>query len=311
MLSRKTGQTLRFCALALAVVGAGMARADWRDDVTVFRVGVMTGANAPYRLVQLEPFKQYLESRLSLPVEIVPAESYDMLIADQTAERVDYAIESATAYATAKTRCDCVKALAVPTRANGEPGFYALIVGRTDSEIGMLADAGGKRLAVAGEDSIAGRLLQLKAFEAEGIVAETYFSEIIEVAHPEAAVTALLAGEADLAVAWSSLSGNRAAGYSFGVLADLVAEGKLTMDQINIVWQSSLIPFGPHVIRSTLPGELQRLVSDALLAIARDDPVALDSVDRFAGRGFVAADPGLFAPIVALIAPTDGPSANP
>ena len=50
------------------------------------------------------------------------------------------------------------------------------------------------------------------------------------------ALTALLAGEADLAAAWSSLSGDEAAGYSFGSLTSLVAEGGLSMDQIRIVW---------------------------------------------------------------------------
>lgn len=296
--------------LAFAVLAAaGIARADWRDDITILRVGVMTGANAPYRLQQLQPFKDYLEARTALPVEIVPAENYNALMAEQTASRVDYAVESATAFVTAKVRCHCVEALAVPTRSGGEAGFFALLVARADSPIKTLADAKGARLALAGEDSVAGRLLQMKAFEAEGIVADDFFSEIVEVRDPEAAITALLADKADLAVAWSSLSGDRAAGYSFGVLADLVAEGGLAMDQIDIVWQSALIPFGPHAIRSDLPDGLKQLLSRALLDIASEDPVALDAVDRFGGRGFVAAGADLYAPIAALIAPASAKDA--
>ena len=86
----------RIGLLFLAVLmAAGVARADWRDDITVFRVGVMTGANAPYRLLQLQPFKEYLESRIALPVEIIPAENFETLIAAQTGGQVDHAIESA------------------------------------------------------------------------------------------------------------------------------------------------------------------------------------------------------------------------
>jgi phosphonate transport system substrate-binding protein len=298
--------------LALAVlVAAGVARGDWRDNITVLRVGVMTGANASYRLAQLQPFKDYLESRIALPVEIVPSADYNALIAAQTGSLVDYAIESATAFVTARARCDCVEALAVPTRSGGEPGFHALLVARADGPIKTLADAKGTRLALAGADSVAGRLLQMKAFEAEEIVADDFFSEIVDVSDPEAAITALLAGEADLAVAWSSLAGDRAAGYSFGVLADLVAEGGLAMDQIEIVWQSALIPFGPHAIRANLPGELKGLLSRALLDIAAENPVALDAVDRFGGRGFVAANAGLYAPVAALIAPSAAAGADP
>jgi phosphonate transport system substrate-binding protein len=304
MLSRETrlalvGGLLMFAILAVS----GIARADWRDDVTVLRVGVMTGANAPYRLVQLQPFKDYLEARTALPVEFVTAEDFNTLIAAQTGKQVDYAIESATAFVTAAALCECVEALAVPTRADGEAGFYALLVARADGPVKSLDDARGARLAIAQEDSVAGRLLQMRAFAEQGIVPDDYFSEIIEVQDPETAITALLAGEADLAVAWSSLSGNRAAGYSFGVLNDLVAEGGLAMDQIAIVWQSQLIPFGPHAVRSDLPADLKRLLSQALLAVASEDPAALDAVDRFAGRGFVAADADLYAPVAALIAP--------
>jgi phosphonate transport system substrate-binding protein len=311
MVSRDSPRIGGVGLLALAILAAaGVARADWRDDITVFRVGVMTGANAPYRLAQLQPFKNYLESRIALPVEIVPSADFNALIAAQTGLLVDYAIESATAFVTARARCDCVEALAVPTRSGGEAGFYALLVAAAAGPIKTLADAKGTRLALAAEDSVGGRLLQMQAFEAEEIDAGEFFSEVVDVHDPEAAITALLAGRADLAVAWSSLVGDRAAGYSFGVLADLVAEGGLAMDQIEIVWQSALIPFGPHVIRSNLPDELKQLLSRALLDIAATDPVALDAVDRFAGRGFVAADADLYAPVAALIAPPQAPPAN-
>ena len=101
-------------------------------------------------------------------------------------------------------------------------------------------------------------------------------------------------GEADLVVAWSSLTGDRSAGYSFGILNTLVAEGGLAMDQIRVVWQSPLIPFGPHAVRSDLPDDLKPLVAEALLAMASESPAALDAVDRFGGLGFVAADAALY-----------------
>lgn len=290
--------------MALAVlVSSSVAHAQWREDFQVFRVGVMTGANAPYRLAQLQPFKAYLESRLSLPVEIFPAESFDALIDGQAGGGIHYAIYSATAFVTAAVKCGCVEPLALPTRSGGEAGFHALLIARADGPIGSLDEAEDTRLAVAAEDSVAGRLLQMRGFEEEGIVPSEYFSEIIETRDPEMAISALLAGEADLAVAWSSLSGDRDAGYSFGALAQLVAEGGLSMDQIDIVWQSPLIPFGPHAIRSDLPDELKELLVRALLALAFEDPAALDAVDRFGGRGFVAADSGIYAPIEALITP--------
>lgn len=295
----------RIAGLALAIFAAPAAvHADWRNDIPVLRVGVMTGANAPYRIAQLKPFRAYLEARLAIPVEVMAVENFGTLIDAQSAARVHYAIYSATAFSTAAATCGCVEPLAVPTRAGGEAGFHALLVARADGPIRSLADARGTRLAVARADSVAGRLLQMKAMEKEEIEPDDYFARVIERDNPELAISALLAGEADIAVAWSSLAGDMSAGYSFGVLTGLVADGELSMDQIRIIWQSPLIPFGPHAVRSDLPDDLRQLILDALLAVASEDPAALDAVDRFAGQGFVAVDADFFAPIAALISPS-------
>jgi phosphonate transport system substrate-binding protein len=302
------GFVLKFLRFALAVFAAallftaGGASADWRDTFSVLRVGVVTGANAAYRKAQLEPFRLYLEARTALPVEIVPLPSYDALIEAQSSMRIHYGIYSATAFSTAAFACHCVEPLAVPTAAGGETGFHAILVARSDGPIRSLADAKDKRLALAGPDSVAGRLLPMKAFEAEGIVPAEHFSEILDKTDPEMALTALLDGEADLAAAWSSLAGDETAGYSFGSLAALVTDGRLSMDRIRIVWQSPLIPFGPHAVRTDMPEELKTLLADALTAMAGEDPAALDAVDRTGGGGFVSADASLFAPTDALIA---------
>lgn len=305
---RMGARRLRIIAgfLAALVSVSPLAHADWRDEIKVLRVGVMTGANASYRAAQLEPFKLYLESRLSVPVEIIPTQDYATLIDAQASSRVHYAILSAAAFAIAAGQCRCVEPIAVPMRESGETGFHAILVARTDGPIRALADAEGARLALAGVDSLAGRLLQLKALEEEGIDPSNFFAGIVDTENPEMAIDALLAGEADIAAAWSSLAGDASAGYSFGVLAMLVADGRLSMGRIRVVWQSPLIPFGPHVVRSDLPDELKALLSQSLMDIGVEDPRALDAIDRSGSRGFAAADIGLFAPLQALLAPSAG-----
>jgi phosphonate transport system substrate-binding protein len=292
--------------LVALLMSSPFVHADWRDDIKVLRVGVMTGANVSYRVAQLEPFKLYLESRLSLPVEIVPMGDYRALIDAQAAGSVQYAIYTASAFAAAAQQCRCVEPIAVPMRAGGETGFHAVLISRSDGPIHTLADAEGKRLALAGADSVAGRLLPLKALKDDGIDPSKVFGGIVDTESPEMAISALLAGDADIAAAWSSLAGDSSTGYSFGALATLVAEGGLSMDQIRIVWQSPLVPFGPHVVRSDLPQDLKVLLSNSLTDIAFEDPRALDAVDRSGGQGFVAADASSFAPLEALFTPTVG-----
>jgi phosphonate transport system substrate-binding protein len=296
---------LTFCLFAMT---ATRGLADWRDDIKVLRVGYLAGDNVAYRAAQLEPFRAYLEGKIGLPVELVPAPTYGALIEAQAGSRVQYAIYSAASFATASASCRCVEPVAVPTSLDGSEGFYAILLARADGPIRSLADAKGARLALAGEDSIAGRLVPLKAFAAEGIVPAQYFASVIDKPDPKTAVAALLSGEADLAVGWSSMKGDFATGYSSGVLTEMVANADLTMDEVRVVWQSSLIPFGPHAVRSDLPEELRALLRAALLALATENPEALDAVDRGGGGGFVAADASLYAGMAELVAapPTNG-----
>ena len=55
----------------------------------------------------------------------------------------------------------------------------------------------------------------------------------------------------------------------------------------------------------TCRSELKGILSGALLSMAREDPEALDAVDRlgFGGGGFATPDASLYALVVALVTP--------
>ena len=286
------------------LLAAPAARADWRDDMGVLNVGVLATGGASYRIASLQPFRAYLEARIGLTVNIVPAASWGELIDAETSGRVQYAILSAAAYAEALSTCHCVEVIAAPKAADGALGYHSVLVVKADSPIKALADARGAKLALAGEDSVAGRLIPMQSFAHEGIAPATYFSKIVEVANPEAAIGALLDGTVDIAAGWSSLTGEAESGYDFGLLASMTASGKLTPGEVRVVWQSPLIPFGPHVVRSDMPAELKTLLAQALLDMADEDQDALDSIDRigYGGGGFAAPDAALYAPITELVA---------
>jgi phosphonate transport system substrate-binding protein len=288
-------------ALAL-VVTAGAARADWRDDLKVLRVGVLTGQNTAYRLAQMAPFRRYLQDSLGIPVELVPAADYATLIDAEVNGRVQYALDSAASYATAAELCGCVEPLAVPVQADGSTGIHAVMISRIDGPILSLAEARGARLAVGPPDSVAGHLVPFSEFARAGIEPESYFGAVVEVADPEQAVSALLAGQVDAALAWSTLAGDPSAGYGSGVFGKMVSEGTLDMSRIRLAWQSPLIPYGPHTVRSDLPEEAKDLLRSALANIAERAPDALDAVARDGAVGFAPATPEIYAPVAALVA---------
>jgi len=295
-------------AVVLLCLAPLAAHADWRDDVKVLRIGYLSSLDTAKDSARLEPFRAYMQQRLSLPVEMIPATSTAVLIGAIANGRVSYAVISAGGYVSAAAACRCVEPVAVPAAFDGSTGFHAVLLARADSTIHSLADTRGARLALSADDSVAGRLIPMKAFAAAGIDPATNFAALYQSDGPADAIQALLDGRADLAVGWSSLAGDETSGYSFGLLADMVRAGTLTMDQVRIVWQSPLIPFGPHVVRSDMPPELKSLIADALSAMASAAPDALDAIDAspYGGGGFVKIGAADYATIAALVAPPGG-----
>jgi phosphonate transport system substrate-binding protein len=298
---------LALVAIFAAVTTTPVAGAVWEDTHKALRVGFLTTNGPAYDLRRLEPFRAYLETSIGFPVELVPAATYGALIDAEATDRVQYAVHSATSYVTAAARCRCIEPLAVPSAFDGAKGFHAILLARADSPIQTAAEAKGMTLAVTAADSIAGRLVPLKYLAREGIDAATHFASVLEATDPAAAIAALLAGNVDLAVGWSSLTGEAAGGYSFGVLTSMVRSGTLSMDAVRIVWRSPLIPFGPHTVRADLPDDLKQRLRSALLSLGASNTVALDAVDRSSvgGGGFVEIAAADYAVVADLIGVSD------
>ncbi len=300
--------TLRLFAAALAaaaLLAPLPVAADWREDVKFLRVGFLAPEDPSGAVRHLDPFRSYLSERLGVPVELVPSTTFQALIDAQVSGRVQYAIDSAVAYVSAAAMCGCVEPLAAPLAEDGARGFYSILLARAGEPIVSLETAEGARLALAAPDSVAGRLIPMQGFAAAGIDPAKYFSEVQNYAAPEPAVRALLDGTADVAAAWSSLSGDPASGYSFGVLTRMVVDGELSMDRVAVVWQSPLIPFGPHVVAKDMPAEERAALADALAAMAVDAPDVVDLLDRtgYQTGGFGPVSEADYAPLAALVAP--------
>lgn len=283
----------------LLIVGASAAIAQWRDDYPVLRVGMVAGIDPATSRNAAEPFRLYLEDRLETRVELYVANDYAGLISGQLTGRFDLTFLTATAFATAEAACDCVRPIVVPTDLGGSQGFHAILVVASDSPINGPEDLPGMRLAVSTSDSLAGRVLPLALFEADGI--DVAAINLVASESPEAAIMRLLEGEADAALAWSTMAGSRSSGYSRGVLRLMVDAGAMTMDAVDIAWSSPLVPYGPVTVLDTLPTDLMADLETAMLDLADADPTALGAVNGVLGGGFVTIDVNAFEPLMVLV----------
>jgi phosphonate transport system substrate-binding protein len=287
-----------FVALALS---QGTALAQWQEQYPVLRIGMVTGVDPAATRARAAPLAAYLEQRLGVDIEILLTNDYQALISGQLTDRFHATFLTASAFASANDICsNCLEAAAVPTNIDGELGFYSVLIARPQGAIDDPTDLPGARLAVSAEDSVTGRLLPLSLFAEDGIDVATI--DIRETSSPAAAIELLLADGADAALAWSSLAGDEAAGYTRGALRQLVDAGRLTMEEIAIVWSSQLIPHGPLAIAADLPDELKADVTAAMIEMANTDPDALAAANSVLGGAFVEAPPDLYAPLMLLYA---------
>lgn len=270
----------------------------------VLRVGLVIDP-ARSGFSDVEPFRAFVERQLKVPVELVAFRTLRGLQGALIHGQVDYAPLSASAYADAYAQCGCVEPLAVPRAADGGTAWHAVLLVLSNSDYFGLADLEGARLAVSGPGSTAGRRVPFAAFRAEGFEPGTFFADRIEAAGPVEAAKAVLAGRAEAALGWSSLTGDPSQGYSRGTLKHLADLGIAAPERFRIVWTSSPVPHAPHVVRTAVPEPVRERLRALLLVLDRDDPGAYRSVAPDLPRGFEPVTSEDFAPLIAA-APQSG-----
>ena len=270
-------------------LSAGHSAAQWREEISAFRVGLADKSSAAERV---EPFRLALEQKLEVPVEIFTSRDFPSLIDSMIQQRIDYAVLSATAYAALWNLCQCVEPLAVAESGNGASAFRTTIFSRRGGPQ-SLDDLRGNKLAIVETDTIGGDLLALDELERAGLLAGDDKIEIVGFKTGREALDALDAGTVAGYLGWiAELNG----GEDTGTLRELAARHG-DASGYSMVWRSSQIPYRVHAVRSALPGELKEIVRQALLSMFEDSPVAYDAIEPHLGGGFAPVEQSQFAAI--------------
>lgn len=286
----------------VALVAAAPAFAqDWKQDLPVFRVGLLGGENEADRLRNNQCLVEALGSRLGVPVELFPAPDYAGVMQGLLADQLDMSFLGASAYAGIYLQDpESVEPIFVGAEADGSLGYKSVMYVRADSGITSLAELEGKSLAYADPNSTSGYLVPRAELKAQGINDEDYFSNVGFGGGHEQAVTAVLNGQYDAGVTWVSGVGEPSEGYTRGNLRRMIDNGLLNMADLRIIWESNLIPNGPAVIRKDLPQEVKDIVTDYLGTQHEVDRECYVSVSFGDGQGWAPVDHSFFEGVVAM-----------
>jgi phosphonate transport system substrate-binding protein len=270
-------------------VAAADPRAGWPKK---FRVGYFGGDDAEQVLQKNEPMKQYLESKLGMPVELFTGTSYGAVIEAMRADRVDAMLVGPFSYVLAVQEAKAeALAVSVSTTAkepkydpNVKPYYISVIFTKKGNGITTLNDLKGKGFNFVDPASTSGHLAPKTLLIKNGINPDKDMQTVFAGSHPTAAISvwndkapAGGTNEANLKRLMDSGQVQWCA-YPDGEIDKVrtPAEIKAVFDacpngKLVALAQTDPIPNTPFAVRQNLPESFKAAVKKALLDI-KDQP---------------------------------------
>ncbi len=273
-----------FRGLAISVLGFvwlmnSAAVADWRKDLGTFRIGLSASDSNALSPAELDQFRRGYAGALGMPVEVVILRDYPALIDAHASGRIEYALYSASAYATAHLLCQCLEPISAPVQTSGAIGIRSVLVMNANATFTRM-DLNGIRVGIPGRDSFSGYAIPMTEYRVGSTALDAADPFLKEYAGMDEMLNEFVNGKLDGFFGW----GNSDAGglvESEGLM-NLGAAKSITFrgitGEVKIPWTSALHRFGPHAVRRDLPSDVKRALVQYLLDL---DAPMIDLISGF------------------------------
>jgi phosphonate transport system substrate-binding protein len=260
-----------------STTGAGAAadRKDWPKEI---RLGLVPSEGGADIVERFEPLSRFIQTRINHPVRVFSATEYQGIITAMQNDEVEFAYFGPKSYVEAHERAGAI-AVIKELNADGEPGYYGIIVSKAGSDIKTIEDARGKECAFVSPSSTSGFLVPaLGIFDLTGKTPEEYFSKVIFAGSHGAAMERVAAGDVPVA-ATNTLD-----------MHSLALAKRVNEADFHVLWKSRLIPASTFACRASIPESLKQAVVDAMLAFNSE----VDALQAMGRRGFQKAEDSEF-----------------
>ena len=275
--------------VATLVVATGVATSTFADEMPSvnatkfgykeFRMGILGGESAQDRQKSYTCFMPYVSKMLGVPAKIYLAKDYAGTMEGLLGKTLDYAWLGPSGYAGVYLRDpDAVKPIMTRRQPSGALGYHSVLVTRADSGLKTFDDLKGKVLGYADPNSTSGYLIPSVEWPQMGINLDSHFGKTVFSGGHENNVLAVMNGDVDAGVTWTSGVGEWSEGYSSGNLRKMVDKGILNMDDLQLVWKSNLIPNGPVVVGKDMPQEMVDALYAGYQWVHKNDPECMEGV---------------------------------
>jgi phosphonate transport system substrate-binding protein len=250
-------------------------------------IGLIPEQNIFRQRERYQVLKKYLSARLGMTVNFTSLSRYGNIIERFQAEKMDGAFFGSFTGALAIQKLG-VEPLARPVNPDGTSTYHGYIFVRKNSGIRTAEDMKGKRFAFVDRATTAGYLFPLAYFKEHGITDyHSYFRETYFAGSHDAAIMAVLNGEADI-------------GSAKNTIYDQLARENLRIEQeLVILAASKTVPQNGLAVRKDLDPELKNALKQLLLDMDKDTE-GVEALRQFGARGFVETTDKDYAYVYAL-----------
>lgn len=245
----------------------------------VLNLGILGGHNATEQIGDNLCVKDFLDKELGVDTKLRNATDYQTIIEGFLSGKIDAVVGfSPAAFASIYLR-DPNAVEIVGIQANDETGvkgYYSVAIVKKDSPYKKLEDLKDTTFAFADPNSSSGYLVPDNAFKSTlgGNYDNSYnnfFKNVTFSGGHEQNIIGVLNGQFDAAVTWTSMEGDRAAGYNVGALNRLVKNGYPDlMDKIRVIWVSPFISDGPCFVSNYLDKDFKVKLIAALKKLDKE-----------------------------------------
>jgi phosphonate transport system substrate-binding protein len=245
---------LRFCTFVAVLAFSLLTLAE--SSPKEIRMGFIPG-DAPDRTqATATELSKVLGDNLGVKITPVIPKNYQELIGMMKDKKVDFAFFSAMTFVFAEKQAGAKVLL---KKVWIEPFYYSVIVTRKNSRYRKIEDLKNKTIAFVDEKSASGYLYPEVMFKKKKINPAKFFKKILFKGNHQAAVQAVISGEADAAAVYSNdKAGKDTAWREYG--AD---KGK----NQRILWVSEAIPNDPFCVRKDFYEKYPRFTHDMMFAL--------------------------------------------
>jgi len=259
------------CCL-LAAYAAPVLAEEWSNEYPELVIGVITEENAEDRAKRWQPFMNYLERELDIPVKWREATDYAGVIEALKAKKVQLAWFGPASFARAWIVTD---GQAVPLAAeidkDGGFGYFGVIIVKKDSPFQSVKDLKGKRFGFADPNSTSGYQAPKFFLSEEGYEPDQFFGTTTFSGSHENSVKMLYDGQFDAVATWWT-------NEQKSNMSRMEEKGMIQPGGYRIIWKSPRLPSDPFTVPSWLPEEMIEDIQTTLLAMPFKDPEAFKAL---------------------------------